>query len=144
MLERLALLPVVPIAGAGKARFQPIWAEDVADCLVAALERPGTEQRTQFDLAGPESLSYDELVRVALRPVGRERPLLHVPMPVVRSSLRALERVTGPATFATADEADLMEEPMVTSRGTADAEALGVNAVADERGAGGGLSWPND
>ena len=29
------LLPVVPIAGAGKARFQPIWAEDVADCIVA-------------------------------------------------------------------------------------------------------------
>ena len=54
LLERFALLlPVVPIAGAGKARFQPIWAEDVADCLVAALERPGTDARTQFDLAGP-------------------------------------------------------------------------------------------
>ena len=129
LLERLALLPVVPIAGAGKARFQPIWAEDVADCLVAALERPGPEDRTQFDLAGPESLSYDELVKVALRPVGRDRPLLHVPMPVVRSSLRALQRVTGPATFATADEADLMEEPMVTSRGTADVEALGVTPL---------------
>ena len=129
LLERLALLPMVPIAGSGKARFQPIWAEDVADCLVAVLERPGTEDRTQFDLAGPESLSYDEVVRVALRPVGRERRLLHVPMPVVRSSLRALQRVTGPAAFATADEADLMEEPMVTSRGTADAEALGVTPL---------------
>ncbi len=129
LLERFALLPVVPIAGAGKARFQPIWAEDVADCLVAALERPGTESRTQFDLAGPESLTYDDLVHAALRPVGRDRPLVHVPMPVVRSSLRALQRVTGPATFATADEADLMEEPMISSRGTADAEALGVTPL---------------
>ena len=130
LLERFALLlPVVPIAGAGKARFQPIWAEDVADCVVAALERPGTEGRTEFDLAGPESLSYDELVRAALRPINRERPLVHVPMPIVRRSLRALERLTGPAAFATADEADLMEEPMVTPRGTADAEALGVTPL---------------
>ncbi len=94
-----------------------------------ALERPGTEARSEFDLAGPESLSYDELVRAALRPIGRERPLVHVPMPVVRGSLRALQRVTGPATFATAEEAELMEEPMVTTRGTADAEALGVTPL---------------
>ena len=128
-LERLALLPLVPIAGGGKARFQPIWAEDVADCIVASLERPGTDERAQFDLAGPESLSYDELVKAALRPTGRDKPLVHLPMPVVRSSLRALGRVTGPAAFATPDEADLMEEPMVTSRGTADAEALGVTPL---------------
>ena len=37
--------------------------------------------------------------------------------------------MTGPATFATADEAELMEEPMITSRGTADAEALGVTPL---------------
>jgi NADH dehydrogenase len=130
LLERFALLlPVVPIAGAGKARFQPIWAEDVADCLVAALERPGSEPRTEFDLAGPQSLSYDELVKVALRPSGRQRPLVHVPMPVVRGSLRALQRVTGPAAFATPEEAELMEEPMLTTRGTADAEALGVTPL---------------
>ena len=129
LLERFSLLPVVPIAGRGNARFQPIWAEDVADCIVAALERPGTEPRSEFDLAGPESLSYDELVRQALRHTGRERPLLHVPMPVVRRSLRALARLTGPAAFATAEEAELMEEPMVTPRGTADAEALGVTPL---------------
>ncbi len=130
LLERLAwLFPVVPIAGAGKARFQPIWAEDVADCIVAALERPGSDRQAEFDLAGPESLSYDELVRAALAPVGRERPLVHVPMPVVRGSLRALGRVAGPAAFATPDEAELMEEPMITSRGTADAEALGVTPL---------------
>src|SRR6478735_1061511 len=37
LLERMSLLPVMPIAGPGRAAFQPIWAEDVADCVVAAL-----------------------------------------------------------------------------------------------------------
>ena len=40
LLERMALLPVVPISGSGRALFQPIWADDVADCVMAALERP--------------------------------------------------------------------------------------------------------
>jgi uncharacterized protein YbjT (DUF2867 family) len=30
LLERLALLPVMPVSGSGEARFEPIWAEDVA------------------------------------------------------------------------------------------------------------------
>src|SRR5947209_16756171 len=35
LLERLAPLPVMPVSGRGRALYQPIWAEDVADCGVA-------------------------------------------------------------------------------------------------------------
>jgi len=155
ILDRLSHLPVLPIAGDGEARFQPIWAEDVADCLMAALDLPpGPSDREpvgrsgkrtptrdgdavgsdghahrSFDLAGPEVLSYDEIAERALRPTGRRRPLLHVPMPAVRVGLRALERIVGPSVFATPEEVDLMEEPMTSPRGTADAESLGVNPL---------------
>ena len=44
----------------------------------------------------------------------------------MRGSLSALRRLGGPKVFATWEEAELMEEPMTTRRGTADAEALGV------------------
>ena len=128
LLERLALLPLMPISGSGRARFQPIWAEDVANCVMATLERG--RGRPAFELAGPEVLSYDEFVVTVLRSVRRRRRLVHVPLPVVRASLRALERVLGPATFVTWEEAELMEEPMVTERGTADAEALGATPLA--------------
>src|SRR3954451_7655211 len=38
LLARMAaILPVVPVSGSGRARFQPIWAEDVADCVLALL-----------------------------------------------------------------------------------------------------------
>ncbi len=128
LLERLALLPAMPISGSGRCLFQPIWAEDVADCVVAALGRQ-LERRAEFDLAGPQSLSYDDIVRTTLRPTGRRRTLVHLPLPVVRGSLRLLERLAGSGSFATWEEAELMEEPMTTSRGTADAEALGVNPL---------------
>jgi uncharacterized protein YbjT (DUF2867 family) len=129
LLERFSYLPAIPVSGSGRALYQPIWAEDVADCIVAALMASGPRKRS-FELAGPETLSYDEIVRVAMRPTGRRRRLAHVPLPLVRLSLRALRKLGGPQVFATWEEAELMEEPMTSSRGTADAEALGVRPLA--------------
>jgi uncharacterized protein YbjT (DUF2867 family) len=129
LLERFALLPAVPVSGSGRALYQPIWAEDVADCVVAALMASGPRRRS-FELAGPETLSYDDIVRAALRPSGRRRPLFHVPLPLVRGSLRLLRRLVGPKVFATWEEAELMEEPMTTRQGTADPERLGVRPLS--------------
>ena len=58
---------------------------------------------------------------------GGGRPLLHVPLPIVRAGLRVAEAVGGGSAFATWEEAELMEVPMVTDKGTADAEDLGVD-----------------
>ncbi len=127
LLERLALLPVMPLSGRGRARFQPIWVEDVADCVVAELRKPREGVDTRFELAGPDTLSHEQIVRLALRAQGRSRPLLRVPTPIVSRALRLLETAFGPRAFATWDEAELMEVPMLSARGHADAEALGVH-----------------
>lgn len=172
LLERLALLPAMPVSGRGRALYQPIWAEDVADCVIAVLRagaalgegssahapdriardgngtagnghgagagaavrtaaerRGGTERRlrSRYELAGPETLSHNDLVRLVLRSLNRKRLLVHVPTPVVSRMLRLLERVSGPNAFATWDEAELMEVPMLSTRGAADVEELGVS-----------------
>jgi len=126
-LRRLALLPLLPISGSGRARFEPIWAEDVARCVMAALERDATER---FELAGPEVLTYEQIARQVARAAGRERPVVHMPLNLVRLTLRALRRAFGDAAFATWEEAELLEVPMVSERGTADARALGVEPKA--------------
>jgi uncharacterized protein YbjT (DUF2867 family) len=124
-LERLAWLPAVPLAGRGRARTEPIWADDVADCVMAALDRPPAEH-ARYELAGPDLLSHREIAELALRAAHRRRRLVPVPAPVLRPLLRAYEALTGPAAVATWDEAELLGVTMRTSRGTADAEALGV------------------
>jgi NADH dehydrogenase len=149
-LERLALLPVMPVSGWGRATYQPIWAEDVADCVMSALRAPDGaggddglassgaavasaslrsrdgSSHSRYELAGPHTLSHTDIVRTVLRSLNRQRPLLHVPTPIVSRSLRLLERASGPRAFATWDEAELMEVPMISARGVADAQALGV------------------
>src|SRR5271168_225050 len=134
LLERMALPPVMPVSGRGRATYQPIWAEDVADCVIAALRAPapdGERNATEhFELAGPQTLSHNEIVRLVLHSQGRSRPLLHVPTPILSRGMRLLEATMGQRAFATWDEAELMEVPMLSSRGTADAESLGVTPQA--------------
>jgi uncharacterized protein YbjT (DUF2867 family) len=128
LLERLALLPVMPVSGSGRALYQPIWAEDVAACVVAALRRASSNasEGERYELAGPETLSHTEIVRTVLASLGRRRALVHLPTPIVSRGLRLLERLAGSSAFATWDEAELMEVAMISARGAADAEALGV------------------
>jgi len=127
LLERLArLLPVMPVSGSGRALYQPIWAEDVADCVMATLNGAG-EQSARHELAGPETLSYRAMTELALRSFGRRRPIVHVPLPLVRRLLTLARLVAGSAVFATWDEAELFEVSMTSRSGTAGAERLGVS-----------------
>src|SRR6201991_722380 len=82
LLRRFSFLPVLPVSGEGRARFEPIWANDAARCVVAALERDG---RRRYELAGPETLDYDEMSDLVSQIAGRPRRLVHVPLPIIRS-----------------------------------------------------------
>jgi uncharacterized protein YbjT (DUF2867 family) len=129
LLGRMSLLPVMAIPGDGRTPFQPIWAEDVADCVMATLPgglAAGDAVDRRYELAGPQTLSHREIVEITLRSIHRRRAVIGVPRPVVRRTLNAVELLMGPTAFATWDEAELLEVPMVSRHGTADAEALGV------------------
>ena len=124
-LERLALLPAVPLTGRGAARTQPVWVEDAADAVVAALDRPDPASE-RYELAGPEILTHREVVSIALHAAGRRRRLVPVPLAVLRAGLRAAETLTGPAAFATWDEVLMLAVPLLAENGPADLERLGV------------------
>ena len=72
-------------------------------------------------------LTYNDMSDLVSQIAGRPRPLVHVPLPMVRAGLIALRKAVGEPTFATWEEAELMEVSMISNRGTADAESLGVH-----------------
>jgi uncharacterized protein YbjT (DUF2867 family) len=141
LLERMSLLPVMPISGAGRAAFQPMWAEDVADCVMAVLPGGTHAERAsgaRYELAGPETHTYEDMVRIVLRSLRRRRPIVKVPIPIMRRTLKLVELLTGPAAFATWDEVELLEMSMISRHGTADAERLGVSPRPMQAVLGGG------
>src|SRR4051794_30047413 len=68
LLGRLSVLPLARIGGRGRAQYEPIWALDAAGAVMGLLDgaaaRDGRHRR--FELAGPERLSYDDIVRTYL------------------------------------------------------------------------------
>jgi NADH dehydrogenase len=131
LLAGFARIPgVMPLSGQGRAAYQPIWVQDVADCVVAALARTDKpvdgSRSVRYELAGPQTLTHEQIVRIVLGSLGKRRAILHVPTPIVARSLRVLSAVAGSHAFATWDEAELMEVPLVSALGTRDVEALGV------------------
>ncbi len=71
--------PVAPIVGSGKTRFQPIFVEDVADCISRALKDQELLGQT-VEIGGPEQLSYQEIVELILRTCGLRRLKVHIPV----------------------------------------------------------------
>lgn len=142
LLRRFSFLPLMPVSGRGEAAFQPVWARDAAAAVLGVLgeqssgdgearrEGPhhaeGSGRRRRYELAGPETLTYNEMSDLVSRVAGRPRPLAHVPLPAVRLSLLGLRKLFGEQVFATWEEAELMEVGMTTPRGARDLEALGV------------------
>jgi len=81
-----ALFPLMPLGGAS-ARLQPVWVQDLARALVEVLLRRESAGRT-YEIAGPRELTLAELVKLAGRVAGHERPVLALPHAL--ASLQAL------------------------------------------------------
>jgi uncharacterized protein YbjT (DUF2867 family) len=71
------LFPVMPVI-AGDTRFQPVYVGDVADAVMAALNRSDAAGAT-YELGGPEVLTFRELIGWVLREIGRARPMFEMP-----------------------------------------------------------------
>jgi uncharacterized protein YbjT (DUF2867 family) len=128
LLHRLSLLPWMPVSGSGEAAYQPIWAEDAAAAAEQAVigQAPVNGAR-RYELAGPDVLTYEQIVRLALDAWDRPRPLIHLPLWVVRRGLGIVERLGGSTAFATWEEAQLMEIPMTARGQNGDLRTLGVD-----------------
>ena len=89
---RLALLTplIFPIVGDVNSKFQPVWVEDVATCLVKALDDPGTAGK-EYELGGPEVLTLEEIERRTLQAIGARRKMIRFPMAFLRIAVTLME-----------------------------------------------------
>jgi len=91
LLRLLRWCPVVPIPGAGTRLQQPVHVDDLAQAIVSALEAP-TAIAKAYDVAGPEPLTFRQVIEQAATAVGRRAVLLPVPLRPAIVALRLYER----------------------------------------------------
>ncbi|MBN8868061.1 MAG: NAD(P)H-binding protein [Solirubrobacterales bacterium] len=125
LLRRFSFLPAIPVSGNGKSRYQPVWADDVARAVESSLKNDGPGDHL-YELVGPETMTYAEMAELVGRLAGRPRPVIPLPLQVVRLGLGLIHRLFGDNAFATWQEAELMRVSMVSDRGPTDLESLGV------------------
>ena len=107
LVAQVRYSPVVTVVGSGRQRLQPIWVDDVAAHVSAALELPQAAGRT-FELGGPDQVDWDELYRRIARTLGRRRGLVHVPAGLARAGARLTEWI--PGSPLTADQVTMLEQ----------------------------------
>ena len=74
----ISMMPVLPVFGAD-AKLQPLWVNDAAEALAAALADPATHGGNTYELAGPQVVTMGELNRRIAEAQGRKRHFVEMP-----------------------------------------------------------------
>jgi uncharacterized protein YbjT (DUF2867 family) len=122
-----AVAPVMPLAGTD-ARFQPVWVQDVAEALLRCLERPDSIGQT-YECAGPQVFTLAELVRLAGRLCGHERPVLPLPASAGRLQAAVMEMLPG-TPLMSRDNVLSMQVPNVATGALPGLQALGIEPAS--------------
>jgi len=124
-----SVFPLMPLACAD-ARFQPVWVEDVAQALVTCLVSPLSSVRT-FECTGPKVYTLAELVRLAGRTSGHERPIVPLGTGLGRLQARVMGLLPGEPLMSQ-DNIDSMQLPSVASGALPGLAELGIEPASLE------------
>lgn len=95
LLRWLRRWPVVPAPLGGSTPQQPVHVDDLADAIVASLERPAAA-RGEYDVGGPEALPLSSVIHECAAAVGRRAFVLPVPLAPAHAAAVFARRVRVP------------------------------------------------
>ncbi|MES2415224.1 MAG: complex I NDUFA9 subunit family protein [Pseudomonadota bacterium] len=125
------LFAIIPLA-ASKAKFQPVWVEDVATAIVRSLEDKSTSAQT-YEACGPEIYTLKQLVQLAGRYSGindgEGRPVIGLPDSMARLQAWLMELPPG-TPMMSRDNLDSMKEDSVSNGKSPGLAALGITPTA--------------
>jgi NADH dehydrogenase len=87
-------VPLYPLPGGGKTRFQPIHVEDLVPMLVDALEEDEHVGET-YEIGGPEVLTLRQVTDLVYEAERTDVTIVPLPMPLAKIGLSVLGAVPG-------------------------------------------------
>jgi len=104
--------------GDGRYKLQPVFVDDLAEIACQSIYKPGN---SVLDVTGPETYSFDNLVRLIGQKIGHARPILHFPAEAALQAARLLSLFIGDVLITKEEVQGLMAGLLVSSdppRGT--------------------------
>jgi uncharacterized protein YbjT (DUF2867 family) len=105
-------LPVFGIPGDGQYRLQPVFVEDYADRIVSA---GSSSDDLTVDVAGPETFTFEGLVRMLRDALGRRTAIIHLPPRVALAGAQLVSVALRDITLTSAELRGLMAELLISS-----------------------------
>jgi NADH dehydrogenase len=125
--ELARYLPVLPLIGGGKTKFQPVFVGDVARATLAAINDPAAQGKI-FELGGPEILTFREIYELLFEYTGRRRCLMALPFGMAKIQASFLSLLPQP--LLTPDQVESLKTDSVVGAGRPGLENLGIEATS--------------
>ncbi len=126
-----AHLPALPLIGGGTTLFQPIYVNDLANAVVAAIDgaaKPGTV----YELGGTQVLSFKALMETVKRYTRRSPMLVSIPFGIAKLQAALTEWIPGAP--LTQDQVELLKSDNIVSKSAQEEgrtlAGLGVSATS--------------
>lgn len=127
-----AFSPALPLFGGGAQKYQPVYVGDVAKAFARILDDPATAGHV-YELGGPRTYSFKELMQIVCRETHRPRVLLPLPnlaADIIGMAGNVQSLVMPP--ILTSDQALLLRRDNVVSEGSSGLAALGIEPTSVE------------
>ncbi|MEA2647765.1 MAG: hypothetical protein QOG61_200 [Candidatus Binataceae bacterium] len=93
LAKAVRLTPVMVVPGSGQQKLRPLLVNDLAACVALAID--GRGRNGIYEVGGPETMTFDELVRLVMERTGHKRPIVHVPESMLRIAGMVAEKLPG-------------------------------------------------
>ncbi|HEY8573343.1 complex I NDUFA9 subunit family protein [Phenylobacterium sp.] len=126
-----AFSPVLPLMGGGRTRMQPVFVGDVGKALARLVTLP--DAAGTYELGGPATITFREMLEMTLAETGRRRLLLPLPWPAAEmlGTLGDLAAMVLPPPITT-DQVRMLRADNVVSGAYPGLEDLGITPTSLE------------
>ena len=111
--EMIKVSPVLPVIGTGRSKIQPIFIDDVVECLRKIVTSESFINKI-YEIGGPDELTYEAVTKAIARAMGVDRPVVHMPLFFMRTMAMVAETVLSKPPVTT-DQLIMLQEDNVCS-----------------------------
>jgi NADH dehydrogenase len=125
--ELARFAPALPLIGGGATKFQPVYVGDVADAVMAAINRPDAQGKI-YELGGPEIVTFRQIYEKMFAVTGRKRCLVSLPWGLAKVQATFMSLLPSP--LLTPDQVEALKTDTIVTDGALTFADLGLTPTA--------------